>query len=270
MNHEGAKFTKLGYVADNAFTPRLVLRRRASTAVVQVPRRPFTASLWVGAVIIGVVTLIALLAPHLAPYDVAKMMPTQRLQAPSLAHPFGTDLMGRDLFSRVLMGGRISTLVAVLTVTVAAVPGIFAGLLAGMYPGRLERLASRIVDAWIALPGILLAIAMTAAFGRSMLILALAFGLAGIPTYYRQTRAETLRIRGELYVRAARAMGAPEHHILLRHIIPNILPPLVVVLSLRVGGMLVAVSSLSFIGLGAQPPDPEWGALLADGRDYFE
>lgn len=270
MNHEGTKLTKPGYLRNDELASRVVLPSRRTIRQTRPSRRPHSPGLLVGATIVSVITLIALLAPHLALYDFAKMMPSQRLQAPSLAHPFGTDLMGRDLFSRVLMGGRTSLFVAIMTVTVSAVPGIFAGLLAGMYPGKLERLASRVVDAWIALPGILLAIAMTAAFGRSMLILALAFGLAGIPTYYRQTRAETLRIRGELYVGAARALGAPEHHILRRHIVPNILPPLAVLLSLRVGGMLVAVSSLSFIGLGAQPPDPEWGALLADGRDYFE
>lgn len=280
MTQEGGKITRLGYMRENALASQPILRPLPSRSLSPRSlssirkthgfRRLFPPSLLIGLTIVVVIMVIALFAPHLAPYDFAKMMPSHRLQAPSLAHPFGTDNLGRDLFSRVLIGGRTSLFIALVTVTVAAVPGILVGLLAGMYPGRIERLASRIADAWIALPGLLLAIAMSAAFGRSMLVLALAFGLAGIPAYYRQTRAETLRIRSELYVGAARALGAPEGQILRRHIIPNVLPPLVVLLSLRVGGMLVAVSSLSFIGLGAQPPDPEWGTLLADGRDYLE
>lgn len=224
----------------------------------------------IGIVIAASVLLLAILAPHIVPYDIAKIAPRERLEAPSLAHPFGTDLYGRDLFSRVLYGTRLSVGAAVATVLFAAVPGIALGILAGLYPGIVADIISRITDAWMAVPGLLLAIAMVASFGRSPLVLAFALGIAGIPTYYRQARIETMRVRGELFVEAARTLGAKENQVLLYHVLPHVLPLLLVLIFLRTGGMLLAFSALSFIGLGAQPPAPEWGALLAEGRDYVE
>lgn len=224
----------------------------------------------IGLLIVAVILLIAALAPRIAPYDMAAMSMQERLQPPSLAHPFGTDLYGRDLFSRVLYGARLSVAVALLAVLISALPGIAAGIIAGMYPGLAESAVSRLVDAWIAVPGLLLAIVMVASLGRSALVIALALGLAGIPTYYRQARAETLRVRDAQYIEAVRAAGASERYLLRHHVLPNVLPLLLVLMSLRAGGMLLAVSALSFIGLGAQPPQPEWGALLAEGRDYLE
>lgn len=231
--------------------------------------RGLPSSLIIGGMIVLVIVAAAVLAPHLTPHDMARMSPAERLQAPSLAHPFGTDPMGRDLFSRVLFGARLSLSVAVLAVTIAGVPGILLGIAAGMYPGWLENVISRVMDAWIAVPSLLLAIAMAATLGRSTLVIALALGLAGISTYYRQARAETLRARGEGYVEAARALGAPEYRVLAVHILPNVLPSLLVLLTFRTGGMLMAVSALGFIGLGAPPPEPEWGTLIADGRNYM-
>ncbi|MBN2471032.1 MAG: ABC transporter permease [Anaerolineae bacterium] len=231
--------------------------------------RHLPSSLVIGGVIVLAVLLAALLAPHLTPYDMAKMNPADRLQSPSLVHPFGTDPMGRDLFSRVIFGARLSLTVAGLAVTIAGVPGILLGILAGMYPGWLENILSRVMDAWIAVPSLLLAIVMAATLGRSTLVIALALGLAGISTYYRQARAETLRARGMGYVEAARALGVRERCVIAHHILPNVLPPLLVLLAFRTGGMLMAVSALGFIGLGAPPPDPEWGTLIADGRNYI-
>ncbi len=232
-------------------------------------QRRYPTALVAGAVIVLALALVAALAPQLAPYDMARISPADRLQPPSWEHLFGTDAFGRDLFSRVLYGARLSLAVAVLAVAIAALPGILLGVLAGMYTGFLESLLTRLMDAWIAVPSLLLAVVMAAALGRSTLVLALALGLVGISTYYRQARAETLLVRGALYVEAARALGCPELHTLRHHVLPNVLPSLLVLVSLRIGAMLLAVSALGFIGLGAPPPEPEWGALMAEGRDYL-
>lgn len=239
------------------------------------PQRPalngrrLPATFIIGGSIVLLITLAAVLAPVIAPYDMAKMAPAERLQAPSLAHLFGTDPMGRDLLSRIIFGARLSMTVASMAVAIACIPGMALGMMAGMYPGTLENVMTRIMDAWMAVPALLLAIAMAATLGRTTFVLALALGLAGIPTYYRQTRAETLRVRGEGYVEAARALGSTERQTLLRHVLPNILPNLVVLATFRTGAMLMAVSALGFIGLGAAPPNPEWGTLIADGRNYM-
>lgn len=238
------------------------------------PQRPplpirLPTALIIGGTIVLLVALAAVLAPVIAPYDMARMAPADRLQAPSMAHLFGTDPMGRDLFSRVIFGARLSVTVAVMAVAIACVPGMALGMLAGMYPGTMENILTRIMDAWMAVPSLLLAIAMAATLGRSTFILALALGLAGIPTYYRQTRAETLRVRSEGYVEAARALGSPEIQTLVRHVLPNVLPNLIVLATFRTGAMLMAISALGFIGLGAAPPAPEWGTLIADGREYM-
>lgn len=233
------------------------------------PKRMTRTLLW-GVTLAGIIGVLAFFSASIAPYDYAKMAPADRLQGPSLQHFFGTDIYGRDLFSRVLVGARLSLTVAGIAVGLAAAPGILLGIVSGMNPGWFSNGFSRVMDAWMAVPGLLLAIAFTAAFGRSTFVLAMALGLIGIPTYYRQARAETLTIQNELFVDAARSLGAKQFHILLRHVLPNVLPTLTVLITLRVGSILLAVSGLSFIGLGAQPPEPEWGALLAEGRDYAQ
>ena len=233
------------------------------------PKRWSRTLIW-GITLAAAIGLLAAFSESIAPYDIAKLAPADRLQGPSTQHFFGTDIYGRDLFSRVLVGARLSLTVAGIAVGLAALPGIFLGIVSGMNPGWLSNSFSRVMDAWMAVPGLLLAIAFTAAFGRSTFVLAVALGLIGIPTYYRQARAETLGVQNELYVESARSLGAKEFHILLRHVLPNVLPTLTVLITLRVGSILLAVSGLSFIGLGAQPPEPEWGALLAEGRDYAQ
>jgi ABC-type dipeptide/oligopeptide/nickel transport system permease subunit len=231
--------------------------------------RTLPVALIIGLAIVGVLILLAVLAPAIAPYDMARIAPADRLQAPSAAHWFGTDAFGRDLFSRVLVGARLSLTVALLAVIIGGVPGILLGLLAGMYPGLAENLLTRMMDAWMAVPSLLLAIVIAAAFGRTTLVIALALGVAGVPTYYRLTRAETLRVREALFVEAARSVGCRESHIMLYHTLPGVLPSLLVLISHRAGAMLLAASALGFIGLGAQPPAPEWGALITEGRDHF-
>jgi ABC-type dipeptide/oligopeptide/nickel transport system permease subunit len=156
-----------------------------------------------------------------------------------------------------------------LAALLAALPGTGLGLLAGYRQGWLEQILSRLIDAWLALPGMLLAIVLVARMGPSLTATAVALGLVGIPSYYRLVRNGTLSVRHALYVEAARSIGASEVRILLRHILPNLASPLIVLTTLRLGMVLLAGGSLSFIGLGAQPPQPEWGALLATGRDYM-
>lgn len=232
-------------------------------------RRRYPAPLLLGGGIVLALFLLALLAPYIAPYDMAAIAPAERLQAPSWAHPFGTDAFGRDLFSRVVWGGRSSLTVAGLAVLIGAVPGVLLGVLAGMHPGLGENILTRLMDAWIAVPGLLLAVVMASMLGRSLLVLGLALGLIGIPTYYRQARAETLRVSGTRYVEAARAVGGTRLHIIVQHVLPNVLPCLLILITLRMGGLLMAVGALGFIGLGVPPPLPEWGTLLAEGRGYL-
>lgn len=239
-----------------------------SLTAAQSSSRLLPAPLVIGAIItVGLIT-VALLAPQIAPYDMAVMSPGERLQSPSWQHPLGTDAFGRDLFSRILVGARISLTVAVASVLLAALPGILLGIIGGMRPGLLEGVLTRLMDAWIAVPSLLLAVVMAAALGRTVLVLTTALALSGVPTYYRQARAETLLVTNTLYVRAARSLGGTEAHLLLHHVLPNVMPNLLVLISLRIGAMLLAASALGFIGLGVQPPMPEWGALMAEGRNY--
>lgn len=241
-----------------------VLRQRGDTRV----SLPLRFVLGLGLLLIFLI--MALFADHLTPYDMAAMNPAESLQAPSVAHPFGTDLFGRDLLSRVLYGSRLSLAVALLAVTVAALPGMLLGMVAGLYPGFLSNGLSFLMDAWLVVPGLLLVIAMAAAFGRTTIVLGIALGIAGLPLYYRQARTETLRVRHELFIEAAESLGATNLHLLVCHVLPNVMPTMIVVITARAGGILLAVSAFSFIGLGAQPPEPEWGTLLSDGRDYLQ
>ena len=226
--------------------------------------------LLVGCGLIGLIVLAALLAPVLAPSPPNLIRPSLRLQPPGLAHPFGTDPLGRDLFSRVLYGARIALQMSVLAALLAALPGTGLGLLAGYHQGWLEQILSRIMDGWLALPGMLLAIVLVARMGPSLTTTVVALGIVGIPSYYRLVRNGTLSARHALYVEAARSIGASEARILLRHILPNLASSIIVLTTLRLGAMVLAGGALSFIGLGAQPPQPEWGALLATGRDYMD
>ena len=218
----------------------------------------------------GLLIIAALLAPVLAPSPPDLVRPALRLQPPSPLHPFGTDPFGRDLFSRVLYGARIALQMSALAALLAALPGTGLGLLAGYHRGWLEQILSRLMDAWLALPGMLLAIVLVARMGPSLTATVVALGIVGIPSYYRLVRNGTLSARHALYVEAARSIGASDGRILLRHILPNLASPLIVLTTLRLGTVLLAGGGLSFIGLGAQPPQPEWGALLATGRGYMD
>lgn len=231
------------------------------------PRMP--NRLVMGLLILAFVAMVAIFAPQIAPHETGGINAQARLLAPDSTHLFGTDSYGRDLFSRVIIGTRISLGVSISAVVIGLFPGVLLGMLAGMYRGMWSALLTQAVDAWMALPGVLVALVMVATFGRSLTVLALALGIATFPMFYRLARAETLRADGELYVEAAESLGARRGRVLLRHILPNILSPLIVMVVLACGRMLLATSALSFIGLGAPPPTPEWGSLVAEGREYM-
>ncbi|MBE0689961.1 MAG: ABC transporter permease, partial [Anaerolineae bacterium] len=222
-----------------------------------------------GAVIVIAVCLLALLAPQIVPGDPSRIDARARLEAPSLEHPFGTDAFGRDLFRRVVHGAQPSLGVSVFAVVLGAVPGILLGMFAGRTGRWIDHLMTQVMDAWIALPGVLLALLLAAVLGRPLVVLTLALGIGTIPMFFRVARTETLRIRSELYVEAAVSLGADSWRITRAHVLPNIASSMIVLCTVMIGRMLLATSALSFIGLGAPPPSPEWGGLLAEGRAHM-
>ncbi|MBS3750113.1 MAG: ABC transporter permease [Anaerolineales bacterium] len=232
-------------------------------------RGHLTLNFWIGAGITTIVFFTALFAPLLSPYPPREIRASDRLQPPSSAHPFGTDALGRDLFSRVVYGARIGIAMSALSVAISALIGVALGFTAGYYGGIVDHLLSRLMEVWLAFPSLLLAIVIVARLGPSMRNTALALGFMGVTGFYRLTRGETLSSQEETYVEAAEAMGAGDIRIIFRYILPNFISSLIVLGTLRLGTMLLAVGGLSFIGLGTQPPQPEWGALLANGRDYL-
>jgi ABC-type dipeptide/oligopeptide/nickel transport system permease subunit len=214
-----------------------------------------------GAVIASLI-LVGVFAPLLAPYDPLQTSPTQVLAQPSRAHLLGTDNVGRDQFSRVIYGARISLGVAVIAVTIALCFGLSMGLAAGYVDGWTDQALSRVVDAMLAFPGVLLAIAITSALGPSLRNAMIAVGIIQIPVYFRLTRGQVLQAREHEYVTAAAVVGASKLRILSRHILPNIANPLIVAASVSSSTAILALAALGFIGVGPQPPDPDWGSMI--------
>ncbi len=222
-----------------------------------------------GLIILTLIVAATLSASALAPYDPLDMTPSQQLLPPSLAHPLGTDLFGRDVLSRVLYGARISLLVGGLAALIAALPGILLGLVSGYYGGRIDSATMRVMDTLLAFPGLILALGIVAVLRPGLSNVTLAVGLAGIPAYTRVVRSSVLTVKRSLYVRAARAVGCRDSRILFRHILPNVLAPVIVLSTLNVGRSILHASALSFLGLGVQPPTPEWGAMINEGREIL-
>ncbi len=222
-----------------------------------------------GLVLSLAIVAMALLAPFLAPYDPIQMQLGARLQPPSLNHLFGTDDFGRDIFSRVVWGSQLALRLGFLSVLVAAGGGIPLGLIAGYYGGWVDNLISRLLEIVLAFPGILFAIAIIAMLGPSLDNLIIALGLFGWPGYARIVRGSVLSAKEREYVLAVRAVGARATRVMFRHILPNVLAPVIILSATRFGGALLAGSGLSFIGLGVPIPQPEWGAIMATGREYM-
>lgn len=222
-----------------------------------------------GGFVLIVMVLLAAFAPVVAPYDPIKQDSQAIRAAPSRDHLFGADTFGRDVFSRVLYGGRKSLPIGLIAVSIAAIAGVSFGLLAGYRGGWIDALVMRAVDLMLAFPGILLAMAIVAILGTSLVNLMLAVGIAAIPDYTRVVRGTTLSARESEYVTAARVAGARDGVIMFRHILPNILAPIIVLVTLGIAGAIILGSTLSFLGLGIQPPEPEWGNMLSDGRSMM-
>jgi peptide/nickel transport system permease protein len=220
----------------------------------------------IGAVIVAFTAVAALAAPWVAPYDSSSQQLSLRLERPSLEHPFGLDELGRDIFSRVLAGARISLLVGVTVVGVSSLVGVFMGAVAGYFGGWIDDVISRSIDVLMAFPGILLAIALVAVLGPSLTNVVMALSFIGWVGYARLVRGQVLRAREFEFVQAARALGASTWRILFRHVVPTTMPAVMVQATLGMAGAILAEASLSFLGLGVQPPTPSWGTMLNGGR----
>jgi peptide/nickel transport system permease protein len=214
--------------------------------------------------------LLALLAPGVAPYDPLATSWSAVRKAPSAAHWFGTDEIGRDVLSRVIWGTRASLLAGVVSVSIALALGIPIGLTAGYVGGWVDALISRMTDAMLACPFLILAIALAAFLGPSLTNAMLAIGITATPVFVRLTRAQVLQVKVEDYVEAARAVGNSHLRIALRHILPNIVPPLIVQTTLAIAAAVIAEAALSFLGLGQQPPAPSWGSMLNTAKNYID
>lgn len=223
------------------------------------------------ALVAGLLVLLliaaALLAPYLAPFDAENYFDYDRLnEGPSLMHWLGVDSLGRDIFSRILMGTRISLAAGVFSVLAGGAIGTLLGLLAGYYEGWWDRLTMRVCDVLFAFPGILLAIGVVAIMGSGMVNVIVAVAIFNIPAFARLVRGNTLVLKHLTYIESARSIGASDWTIILRHILPGTLSSIVVYFTLRIGTSIITAASLSFLGLGAQPPTPEWGAMLNEAR----
>ncbi|MGQ9667057.1 MAG: nickel transporter permease [Anaerolineae bacterium] len=222
-----------------------------------------------GLAILALLSLFAVLAPALAPYDPNAVDILRQLEAPSKTHILGTDLYGRDLFSRILYGGRITLVVGLISVGIAAGAGIILGLIAGFYGGAVDSIIMRLIDVLLAFPRILLALSIVGMLGPGLLNVMVAVGIAGITGYARLVRGSVLSAKENIYVEAARVVGCPDRIILRRHLLPNVIGPIIVLATLDVASAILSASSLSFLGLGVQPPTAEWGAMLNEGRQYL-
>jgi len=223
----------------------------------------------VGMAIVVLAILAATLGPVLTPYDPASQTLSKRLEPPSRTHPLGLDELGRDILARLVAGARISLIVGIAVVTVSSLIGMTLGSIAGYFGGMTDDLISRLIDVLMAFPGILLAIALVAVLGPSLTNVVFALCVIGWVGYARLVRGQALRARELEYVQAARALGAGSPRIILRHVLPTAFPAVIVQATLGMAGAIIAEASLSFLGLGVQPPTPSWGTMLDAGRSHL-
>ncbi len=242
------------------------VRRQRHATVRALLRMPVA---WIGGAVLALILIAALLAPWIVPYDPFRVDAIFRLRPPSAAHWFGTDELGRDLFSRIVYGTRLFVLICTVATSIAAGAGVILGLLAGSGPGWLDMLIMRVIDVMLAFPYILLVLAVVAILGPSLWTAMIAVGIAGIPGYARLVRGEVLSVRTLEYVEAMRALGAGEWRVRFGTILPNVVSPLIVYATFAAPLAVLAAAALSFLGLGAQPPTPEWGAMLVNARTFL-
>ena len=224
----------------------------------------------VGLTILGLLILSAIFAPYLTPYEPTGMDTAHRFEPPSRQHPTGTDQFGRDILTRILYGGRVSLTVGIISVGLAAIMGSIVGLTSAYFGGRWDLIVSRVMDVLFAFPAVLLAIAIMAVLDQNITNVMIAIGIVNTPIFARVLRASALNIRVQPFIEAAESVGASSRRIILRHMLPNCLPALVVQTTVAFAWAVIAEAALSFLGLGTRPPTPSWGLMLDEGRNVME
>lgn len=255
--------------SDTALEPEAAPRIGRSPARLALARLARHRAAMVGGAGVALIVLLGIAAPLIAPFPPDRPDYNLTLARPSLQHLCGTDQFGRDIFSRILHGARISLLIGFSGTFTGAALGMLVGLLSGYYEGPLDTLIMRVMDVLLAFPGILLAIGIIAIIGPGEGNIIVAVAIFGVPIFGRIVRSSVLQLKNEAYIEAVHAIGAATPRVIFRHLLPNTLPLVVVVASLRVATVILVAASLGFLGLGAKPPSPEWGAMLADGRQYI-
>ncbi|MFW6381714.1 MAG: nickel transporter permease [Bacillota bacterium] len=249
----------------------------------QQPNSPDSESLWsqsfkrlrrnrmamFGVGILVFFTLLAIIAPYVAPYSATDQNFMKSFQPPSWEHPFGTDEFGRDVFSRVLYGTRISLQIGFISVFISMIIGVTLGLIAGYYGGWLDMVIMRIMDLMLSFPYILMALVIMAILGPGLFNVMIAIGIVYIPQYARIVRGSVLSIKKQEYIMTAHSLGASDFRIILKHVLINSLAPIIIQATLSIGRAIINAAGLSFLGLGAQPPTPEWGAMLSNGQNFL-
>lgn len=223
----------------------------------------------IGLSVVIIFIILAIIAPIISPYNPIEQNMGERLHSPSATHIFGTDEFGRDIFSRVLYGTRISLATGVVSVLVAVIFGVIFGTLSGYFGGIVDTVIMRIMDVFMAFPSFLLALAIVSILGPGMVNVMIAIGVYSIPNFSRIARSAVISIKNMEYIEATVSMGGKHSYIMLKHVIPNSISPIVVIATLRIATAIISAAGLSFLGMGAQPPTPEWGAMLSSGREYL-
>ena len=226
----------------------------------------FTAS---AVIVLGIVIFVGIFAPLLTNFNPNDTIPEDRLLAPGGAHYFGTDELGRDIFTRIIFAVRVSVGIAFFSIFLAALVGTFIGSFSGYVSGWLDQVIMRVTDVLLAFPTLVLALALSAALGPNILNAALAIAIVKVPIYMRLARTQSLTISQSLYVKSAKTYGAKSNWIVKRHIVPNLLTPIIVQITLDIGDAILLIATLGFLGLGAQPPTAEWGAMISTGWNYL-
>ena len=224
---------------------------------------------WVGMIILAFIILLSIAAPLITPYDPVKINIAEKFQPPSWNHWFGTDEVGRDIFTRILYGARLSLGFGILVIVVAAVVGLVIGTISGYFGGIVDQIIMRIVDMVLAFPNLILAMALAAVLGPNLQNAMIAIAIVKIPVYIRLARSEALVIKEKLFVKSAETFGIKRSRIIIKHIIPNAVSPVIIQATLDVGDAILLIATLGFLGLGAQPPTPEWGAMISAGWTYL-
>jgi peptide/nickel transport system permease protein len=240
--------------------------RARRSAVVRLMRSKVALA---GLVTLTVLAFVALAAPIISPAQPNRVAPRDALQGPSLNHWFGTDQYGRDVMTRVFYGTRISLVIGFISVSIAVVIGTVLGLVSGYYGRWVDAIIMRLVDVMLAFPGILLALALVSILGPSLPNLMIAVGISSVPAYARLVRGSVLAAKENVYVEAARVVGCSDALIMRRHVLPNVVAPIIVLATLGIASAILSAAALSFLGLGSQPPTPEWGRMLSEGRNYL-